>query len=59
MLAETMQHNSKIGTDLAELQHENESLMQELVQAKLQLAQLSEREIISRREVYKSKVCGA
>eukprot|EP00775_Hariotina_reticulata_P010260 gene10260-10419_t len=54
-LAETLQKSSKVSGELAAIRQENQSLMKELVAAKLELAQCSEREVIGRRELYKAK----
>lgn len=54
-LAETIQRTNRVAGDLAELRGENEAIMHELVQRKLELAQISEREVIGRRELYKAK----
>ena len=54
-LAETIQRSSKAAVELGALRSENETLMTDLVRVKLELAQLSERELICKRELYKAK----
>jgi len=55
VLAESNQRSAALGSSMASLQEESQALMMELVQRKLELAQLSEREIICRRELHKAK----
>ena len=55
VLEETLEASTRAKQAAHDLMLENEELSSNLVACKLELAQLSEREIIGRRELYKAK----
>jgi hypothetical protein len=54
-LAEALAKGSRAGSELCALRAEHASATQTLVAAKLELAQLGEREVVMRRELYKAR----